>query len=122
MRLETALICVCLPWSVLATGETSSAAPQRELACAGQPPPDGWVVIDRRFSPTRCGDGAPSQPNQQLLERIARRPTGSRVAVCIDALTPHGWLEVDRQWHPANRCVRRSSPSQPNVKIIKRLD
>lgn len=96
-------------------------AGEPQQICRDSPVPMGWIVIDSRWEPARCGDGSPSNPNTFVIDRFEDRPPGESMPVCIGEAVPEGWVVVDRRWVAANGCLPGASPSRPNVMEIRRL-
>lgn len=87
--------------------------------CAGSPIPAGWIKVNDRWDPTRCGNPTSIVYNVWTIERFDSRPVGSVMEVCAGAPTPTGWVDVTTRWDPT-RCGHPSSIIH-NVKQIRRV-
>ena len=87
--------------------------------CAGVPVDDGWIVIDNRWDPRRCGNSQSVTPNVWIIAHYATQqdPPGV-LEVCSSARTPDGWRDMGTRWDPS-RCGRPDTIEQ-NVRVIQR--
>lgn len=58
------------------TAASASSPTQQREVCAGTSLPAGWIVVDARWSATRCGEGSPSDPNVKVIRRLGPGDTG----------------------------------------------
>lgn len=99
---------------------TEEAAPaQRREVCVGGEVSDGWIVVDARWVPTKCGNPTSIEDNVWVVERYADKPPGTTMVVCTFARTPPGWEVVGTAWS-ATQC-EDTSVSEHNTKRIRRL-
>ena len=115
---------VVLVWVAVATCRVAaleSSSVHLQVLCRDEPLPAGWIVVDRRWSATRCGVGGPSDPNQQILAPLTGRNVGAVTVVCVHSPTPSGWRETDRYWHAVSGCRGEAAHSRVNVKTIQRV-
>jgi hypothetical protein len=87
--------------------------------CGDSPVPRGWVKVNDRWNPTKCGSPTSIVYNVWEVERYANKPVGAEMEVCADAPTPPGWAEINSTWSPT-KCGHPTKIVD-NVKRIKRL-
>jgi hypothetical protein len=90
-----------------------------EDICAGQPIPDGWIVVNDFWDPARCGYPTVVTLNMVRIARYKDCPVGTVMDVCTYAPTPTGWANVNNSWNP--NCCGYPAIVNLNVKTIKRL-
>ena len=86
--------------------------------CAGQPIPDGWIVVQDYWDPTRCGFPPVVALNVQRIVEYKDLPKGTVMNVCAYAPTPPGWVELGSYWNPT--CCGYPAIVNLNVKRIQR--
>ncbi len=94
------------------------ALAETQIVCAGSVP-FGWIKIDDRWDPTKCGNPASFINNVWTIERYADKPKGAVIVACSDSV-PSGWSIIAQTWAPT-KCGRPTSMTN-NVMTIKRLN
>ncbi len=91
---------------------------ETQTVCAGSVPP-GWIKIDDRWDPTKCGNPVAVTYNVWTIERYDNKPTGSVMTVCADVV-PSGWSLIEQKWDPM-KCGKPAMTLN-NTMTIKRLN
>ncbi len=81
--------------------------------------PRGWLKVDDRWSPTKCGSPATIVYNVWVVERHTGKEVGAEMEVCADTPTPAGWVEVSARWNPT--VCGHPTGIVDNVKRIRRV-
>ncbi len=113
MRIVFWLIAVAAAGLIMA-GESFA---EIQTVCAGSVPP-GWIRIDDRWDPTKCGHPVSVTNNVWTIERYDNKPVGSIMNACAGSV-PDGWTVVARRWDPT-KCGRSTMQTE-NIMTIKRL-
>jgi len=69
--------------------------------CDSAAVPTGWVVINKSWSRTTCGDPATPQANDWLIAEYNDLPVGTPLTVCESSAIPAGWVPTSYQWNSA---------------------
>jgi hypothetical protein len=80
----------------------------------------GWIRVDDRWDPARCGSPTTIVYNVWILVRYENMPVGTVISVCAGAATPRGWVKIDDAWIPT-KCGHPTNLGVNNVKRIKRM-
>lgn len=70
----------------------ASALGSMDHICDGQPVPSGYVVIDRTWDPTSCGNPIMITPNVDVIWRYSDSPVGAQANACLPLTAPPGWV------------------------------
>src|SRR5688572_3111824 len=68
--------------------------------CGDSEVPRGWVKINDRWNPTKCGSPTKIIYNVWEIERVTNKPVGAEMEVCADTTTPPGWAVINSTWVP----------------------
>jgi hypothetical protein len=108
-------------------GDRGTRLPDERRICRTAGMPRGWIAVAYESAagecPARAGaDSAGSTFTVALVTRIADRPTGAVLDVCVDQATPAGWLTVtDESAEDTGRCPGAVRGAGPTTKRIRRI-
>jgi hypothetical protein len=75
---------------------------EQGYVCQNAAVPSGWVIVNKTWSKTICGNPATPQGNVWWLERYNNLPVGTPLNMCAFASsTPSGWIPTSLKWNPA---------------------
>ena len=105
------------------TREDAGAAtpPRRARSCSSQVP-NGFILIDDGWDPTRCDGDRLSRitANVCSYQRYDTAPVGTSLKVCVKADTPPGWVIQDEKHYPGTCDEGVNIPiTTPTVKFIR---
>jgi hypothetical protein len=94
------LLNIFLTLLLLVISRSASATTVSQLnICQSAPVPSGWIVANKSWSKTTCGDPATAQGNVSLIERYDNLPIGMPLIVCESSPIPPGWVPTSYQWN-----------------------
>lgn len=99
--------------------EDFSLIPQFQQICYTSDVPSGWIKVDDRWDPTRCGNPTSIVYNVWVIRKYIDLPVGTVLNVCASASTPSGWVEINTRWDPTS-CGHPSRITQ-NISVIRRI-
>ncbi|HUJ16379.1 MAG TPA: hypothetical protein VL197_00115 [Nitrospirota bacterium] len=91
---------------------------ETQTVCAGSVPA-GWLRIDDRWDPAKCGSPVAVTNNVWMIERYDNKTVGSVMTVCADTV-PNGWSIIAQKWDPT-KCGKPTMYTE-NIMTIKRLN
>jgi hypothetical protein len=88
--------------------------------CTGASVPGGYIITDRRFDPTICGNPTSNDSkNVETIERYDNLPIGKSLDICVGQPVPLGWAVTATRWNPQT-CDEPASNALKNVETIQR--
>ncbi len=90
-----------------------AATVNQQTICQNGNVPSGWVVTDKTWSRTTCGNPHTPQGNVWLLDEFDNLPVGTPLTVCESSAIPAGWIPTGYQWNPSVCAAQFGSRSGP---------
>jgi hypothetical protein len=89
--------------------------------CNDAPVPSGWVVANKAWSRSSCGNPLTPQGNVWLIEEYDNLPVGAPLTMCaFSSPVPAGWIPTSTQWNPSLCGAQFGTQSSPYNTITMR--